>query len=172
MLTQRAAENASAGLLLCPWDPSSLRSASTCCAVQGEISILSCEPLTTSSSAADQQQPDSSSSGSNSITQDASQHSTSRSGGGSNSGASSASLVVSLFEVPYTSDNVAAFIQREHEFRFLAVQPYDLAGKAAAERLAVSACSCAGVPLAVLDDRNCLPALSCSKWPAVETMAC
>jgi hypothetical protein len=52
-------------------------------------------------------------------------------------------LVVSLFEVPYNPDNVAAFIGREHEFRFLAVQPYDLAGKAAADRLAVSVvCVC------------------------------
>jgi hypothetical protein len=47
-------------------------------------------------------------------------------------------LVVSLFEVPYTPDNVAAFIAREHEFRFLAVQPYDLSGQEATQRLAVS----------------------------------
>jgi hypothetical protein len=46
--------------------------------------------------------------------------------------------VVSLFEVPYTPDNVAAFIAREHEFRFLAVQPYDLSGQEPTQRLAVS----------------------------------
>jgi hypothetical protein len=48
-------------------------------------------------------------------------------------------LVVSLFEVPFSADSVAAFIAREHEFRFLAVQPYDLAGQVPTERLAVSA---------------------------------
>ncbi|EFJ42039.1 hypothetical protein VOLCADRAFT_119537 [Volvox carteri f. nagariensis] len=35
-------------------------------------------------------------------------------------------VVVSLFEVPYTPANVAAFISREHEFRFVAVQPLEL----------------------------------------------
>jgi hypothetical protein len=48
-------------------------------------------------------------------------------------------LVVSLFEVPFNAESVAAFIAREHEFRFLAVQPYDLAGQVPTERLAVSA---------------------------------
>lgn len=48
-------------------------------------------------------------------------------------------LVVSLFEVPFSADSVAAFIAREHEFRFLAVQPYDLAGQAPTAQLAVSA---------------------------------
>ncbi|GIL88461.1 hypothetical protein Vretimale_15378 [Volvox reticuliferus] len=38
------------------------------------------------------------------------------------------SVVVSLFEVPYNPANVAAFIAREHEFRFVAVEPYDLNG--------------------------------------------
>lgn len=106
--------------------------------LQREIGSLSCEPLaansSTSSQGVDQQQQgqaSSSSSGSNSI--DSSVHS-----GSSSNGSSDGSLVVSLFEVPYTPDNVAAFIAREHEFRFLAVQPYDLAGKTAAERLAVS----------------------------------
>jgi hypothetical protein len=47
-------------------------------------------------------------------------------------------LVVSLFEVPFNAASVAAFIAREHEFRFLAVQPYDLSGKVPTERLAVS----------------------------------
>lgn len=46
-------------------------------------------------------------------------------------------LVVSLFEVPFSADSVAAFIAREHEFRFLAVQPYDLAGQAPTAQLAV-----------------------------------
>ncbi|KAG2452732.1 hypothetical protein HYH02_002962 [Chlamydomonas schloesseri] len=40
--------------------------------------------------------------------------------------ASSEPLVVSLFEVPATADSVAAFIAREHEFRFVAVEPCDL----------------------------------------------
>lgn len=46
-------------------------------------------------------------------------------------------LVVSLFDVPYSPESVTAFIAREHEFRFLAVQPYDLAGQMPTERLAV-----------------------------------
>jgi len=33
-------------------------------------------------------------------------------------------LVVSLFEVPKTRAAVAAWLDREHEFRFLAAQPY------------------------------------------------
>jgi hypothetical protein len=51
---------------------------------------------------------------------------------------SGSELVVSLFEVPYSAGSVAAFIAREHEFRFLAVQPYDLTGQMPTERLAVS----------------------------------
>jgi hypothetical protein len=71
--------------------------ATSCNALQGEISSLSCE-----------QHPGS-------------------------------ELVVSLFEVPFSAESVAAFIAREHEFRFLAVQPYDLTGQVPTERLAVSA---------------------------------
>lgn len=48
-------------------------------------------------------------------------------------------LVVSLFEVPYSPSSVAAFIAREHEFKFLAVQPYDLEGQTQTDRLAVGA---------------------------------
>lgn len=88
------------------------------------MASLSCEPYSSSSSTTQQQQqppPSSSSSNSNS----------------NPDSCCSSSLVVSLFEVPFSPDNVAAFIAREHEFRFLAVQPYDLAGKQAAG-LAVS----------------------------------
>jgi len=38
------------------------------------------------------------------------------------------SIVVSLFEVEATPESVQAFIQREHEFRFLAVRPTTLDG--------------------------------------------
>eukprot|EP00878_Enallax_costatus_P024037 GHUV01025625.1.p1 GENE.GHUV01025625.1~~GHUV01025625.1.p1 ORF type:complete len:231 (+),score=35.65 GHUV01025625.1:763-1455(+) len=58
-------------------------------------------------------------------------------------------LVVSLFEVPYTPESVAAFIAREHEFRFLAVQPSDLAGKVPAERLAVSVAALVAITVKV-----------------------
>lgn len=37
-------------------------------------------------------------------------------------------LVISLFEVPYSDRAVAAFIEREHEFKFVAVQPLTLDG--------------------------------------------
>ncbi|KAF6259418.1 hypothetical protein COO60DRAFT_1008858 [Scenedesmus sp. NREL 46B-D3] len=46
-------------------------------------------------------------------------------------------LVVSLFEVPFNTASIAAFIAREHEFRLLAVQPYTLDGHMLTERLAV-----------------------------------
>lgn len=36
------------------------------------------------------------------------------------------SLVVSLFEVACTGDAIPAFIEREHEFRFMAVSPTEL----------------------------------------------
>jgi hypothetical protein len=36
------------------------------------------------------------------------------------------SLIVSLFEVPYSQAAVDAFIAREHEFKFVAVRPYTL----------------------------------------------
>lgn len=42
--------------------------------------------------------------------------------------AESADLVVSLFEIEKTPEAVAAWIEREHEFRFIAVQPYALDG--------------------------------------------
>lgn len=45
-------------------------------------------------------------------------------------------LVVSLFEVKCTPEAVAAFINREHEFRFIAVQPRTLDGQPT-DRLAV-----------------------------------
>lgn len=48
-------------------------------------------------------------------------------------------LVVSLFEVPFTPASVAAFIAREHEFRFLAVQPYELVSGQPTPQLAVRA---------------------------------
>lgn len=41
-----------------------------------------------------------------------------------------------LFEVPATPASVAAFTEREHEFRFVAVQPLSPTGEK--ERLAVS----------------------------------
>ncbi|GBF99319.1 hypothetical protein Rsub_12100 [Raphidocelis subcapitata] len=47
-----------------------------------------------------------------------------------------AELVVALFEVPFSPLAVQAFIQREHEFRFVAVRPTALDG-ARQERLAV-----------------------------------
>lgn len=104
------------------------------CVLQREIGSLSCEPVCSSSSgspdASLQQEEPSSSSGSNST--DGSNHNA------GSSSSSDGSLVVSLFEVPYNAENVAAFIAREHEFRFLAVQPHDLASKAADGRFAVS----------------------------------
>lgn len=41
---------------------------------------------------------------------------------------SSSSLVVSLFEVPYSAEAAAALLEREHEFRFVAVRPLCRAG--------------------------------------------
>lgn len=46
-------------------------------------------------------------------------------------------VVVSLFEVPYNPEAVAAFINREHEFRLVAVRPTTLEGTPL-DRLAVS----------------------------------
>ncbi|GLC37646.1 hypothetical protein PLESTB_000798000 [Pleodorina starrii] len=46
-------------------------------------------------------------------------------------------VVVSLFEVPYTPSNVEAFISREHEFRFVAVEPLELPGARPIGRRAV-----------------------------------
>lgn len=43
---------------------------------------------------------------------------------------------VVLFEVPATPQSIAAFVEREHEFRFVAVQPFSAAGEK--DRLAVS----------------------------------
>ncbi len=37
--------------------------------------------------------------------------------------------MVSLFEIPHTSESVRAFIEREHEFRFCAVEPLTLEGR-------------------------------------------
>lgn len=37
-------------------------------------------------------------------------------------------LVVALFDVPMTPEAVAAWIDREHEYRFVAVQAYQLDG--------------------------------------------
>ncbi|KAI8472730.1 MAG: hypothetical protein J3K34DRAFT_412916 [Monoraphidium minutum] len=42
--------------------------------------------------------------------------------------AAGADIVVALFEVPFSPDAVRAFIAREHEFRFVAVQPESLDG--------------------------------------------
>ena len=50
----------------------------------------------------------------------------------------SSELVVSLFEVPLTAEAVAAWIEREHEFRFTAVQTYKADGTPE-EHLAVCA---------------------------------
>ncbi|KAG2427811.1 hypothetical protein HXX76_012135 [Chlamydomonas incerta] len=60
----------------------------------------------------------------------------------SSSSASSSSpepLVVSLFEVPATPASVAAFIGREHEFRFVGVEPTDLAGRPLGRKAVVCA---------------------------------
>ena len=43
-------------------------------------------------------------------------------------GADTDTIVVSLFEVRKTEASIAAWIDREHEFRFLAVQPYSMDG--------------------------------------------
>jgi hypothetical protein len=37
-------------------------------------------------------------------------------------------LVVALFDVPMTPEAVAAWIDREHEYKFVAVQSYQLDG--------------------------------------------
>lgn len=50
-------------------------------------------------------------------------------------------LVVSLFEVPANTASIAAFIEREHEFRFLAVHPTTLQGQSTG-RVAVSHTAC------------------------------
>jgi len=41
---------------------------------------------------------------------------------------SESSIVVSLFEVDATNEAIAAFIEREHEFRFVAVRPESYPG--------------------------------------------
>lgn len=55
------------------------------------------------------------------------------------------SIVVALFETPYTKEAVDAWLQREHEYRFLAVRPESLDGTPS-PRLAVCSflvpCSC------------------------------
>jgi hypothetical protein len=47
------------------------------------------------------------------------------------------SLVVSLFEVPYSLAAVDAFIAREHEFKFVAIRPHSLEGAPEAGKWAV-----------------------------------
>lgn len=49
------------------------------------------------------------------------------------------SVVVSLFEVPASPASVAAFIAREHEFRFVAVQPTNLDGTPAGRTAVICA---------------------------------
>ncbi|KXZ49783.1 hypothetical protein GPECTOR_19g234 [Gonium pectorale] len=49
------------------------------------------------------------------------------------------SVVVSLFEVPASPSAVAAFIAREHEFRFVAVRPTDLAGRPVGRKAVICA---------------------------------
>lgn len=133
--------------------------------LQGEIASLSCEPIGSSSgtiasstqsrsrsgSTDPQQQLAGSSNEPGNSHDDPSSHSShysssnvdatpkgSSSSSSRNDDQAPPSLVVSLFEVPSTPASVAAFLEREHEFRFLAVQPYDLSGKVAAPRMAVS----------------------------------
>ena len=57
-------------------------------------------------------------------------------------------LWVVLFEVPATPASVAAFTEREHEFRFVAVQPVGESG--APDRMAARPARCAHNPGAVL----------------------
>ncbi|KAL6757989.1 hypothetical protein V8C86DRAFT_2609319 [Haematococcus lacustris] len=47
------------------------------------------------------------------------------------------SVVVSLFQLPYNADTVAAFIAREQEFKFVAVTPHSLQGEPQYELRAV-----------------------------------
>jgi hypothetical protein len=46
----------------------------------------------------------------------------------SSSSSSSSSLIVTLFEIPYSESAAAALLEREHEFRFVAVRPLCRAG--------------------------------------------
>ena len=38
------------------------------------------------------------------------------------------SIIVAMFETPYTKEAVAAWLEREHEYRFLAVRAESLEG--------------------------------------------
>jgi hypothetical protein len=49
-------------------------------------------------------------------------------------------IIVALFEVPYTQRAVDAWLEREHEYRFLAVRPESMEGVTSG-RLAVRFCS-------------------------------
>ncbi|GFR46377.1 hypothetical protein Agub_g7959 [Astrephomene gubernaculifera] len=53
--------------------------------------------------------------------------------------ATPAAVVVSLFEVPATPASVAAFIAREHEFRFVAVEPTDMEGRPVGRKAVICA---------------------------------
>ncbi len=102
---------------------------------QGEISSLSLEPWPQS------QQPASSNSG------EASPQTAAGAAAAASPGSAPqrpAGVVVSLFEVPYTPANVAAFIAREHEFRFVAVQPTDLSGVSVGRTAVSGAGGCCG----------------------------
>ncbi|KAG2491756.1 hypothetical protein HYH03_009917 [Edaphochlamys debaryana] len=72
------------------------------------------------------------------------------------------SVVVSLFEVPATPASVAAFIAREHEFRFVGVDPTDLGGRPAGRRAVI----CARNTDADYRAMRCPPAEWARRWGA------
>ncbi len=80
-------------------------------------------------------------------------------------------LVVSLFEVPASKASIAAFIEREHEFRFLAVHPTTLDGQPTG-RVAVSNTPAADARMTVHCCLYCLGPERASKAVSLASAAC